>query len=83
MKLFDVLYECIYFILINNIAITFQSIILPMYNAEKWLDECLQSVYDQQFDGHLELSVYNDSSNVSVTFDLLYCCVRAFNFVYY
>ncbi|KAM4664655.1 LOW QUALITY PROTEIN: queuosine-tRNA galactosyltransferase [Discoglossus pictus] len=38
------------------------SIILPMYNAEQWLDECLQSVLEQDFAGSLELSVYNDSS---------------------
>ncbi|XP_063312123.1 UDP-GlcNAc:betaGal beta-1,3-N-acetylglucosaminyltransferase-like protein 1 [Pelobates fuscus] len=38
------------------------SIILPMYNAELWLDECLQSVFEQDFGGCMELSVYNDAS---------------------
>lgn len=38
------------------------SIILPVYNAEKWLDECLNSVINQSFNGKLELSVHNDSS---------------------
>uniref|UniRef100_A0A6J0SYW0 Queuosine-tRNA galactosyltransferase isoform X2 n=1 Tax=Pogona vitticeps TaxID=103695 RepID=A0A6J0SYW0_9SAUR len=38
------------------------SVILPVYNAESWLDECLQSVLDQDFQGSIELSVFNDSS---------------------
>ncbi|XP_070595858.1 queuosine-tRNA galactosyltransferase isoform X2 [Erythrolamprus reginae] len=38
------------------------SVILPVYNAESWLDECLKSVLDQDFQGSLELSVFNDSS---------------------
>nr|XP_051694793.1 UDP-GlcNAc:betaGal beta-1,3-N-acetylglucosaminyltransferase-like protein 1 isoform X5 [Oryctolagus cuniculus] len=39
-----------------------QSIILPVYNAEPWLDECLSSVLQQDFEGALELSVFNDAS---------------------
>ncbi|XP_077022429.1 queuosine-tRNA galactosyltransferase [Tamandua tetradactyla] len=38
------------------------SIILPVYNAECWLDECLESVLQQDFDGTMELSVFNDAS---------------------
>lgn len=38
------------------------SIILPVYNADKWLNECLQSVFNQNFVGNLELSVFNDGS---------------------
>ncbi|XP_058024467.1 UDP-GlcNAc:betaGal beta-1,3-N-acetylglucosaminyltransferase-like protein 1 isoform X5 [Ahaetulla prasina] len=38
------------------------SVILPVYNAESWLDECLKSVLDQDFQGSIELSVFNDSS---------------------
>uniref|UniRef100_A0A803JDZ8 Glycosyltransferase 2-like domain-containing protein n=1 Tax=Xenopus tropicalis TaxID=8364 RepID=A0A803JDZ8_XENTR len=40
------------------------SIILPAYNAEAWLDECLESVAQQDFDGCLEVSIYNDASKV-------------------
>ncbi|XP_071813362.1 queuosine-tRNA galactosyltransferase-like [Apostichopus japonicus] len=38
------------------------SVILPVYNAANWLDECLQSVQNQSFSGKLELSTFNDSS---------------------
>ncbi|XP_062976477.1 UDP-GlcNAc:betaGal beta-1,3-N-acetylglucosaminyltransferase-like protein 1 [Elgaria multicarinata webbii] len=38
------------------------SVILPVYNAECWLDECLKSVLDQDFQGSIELSVFNDAS---------------------
>ncbi|XP_052052252.1 UDP-GlcNAc:betaGal beta-1,3-N-acetylglucosaminyltransferase-like protein 1 isoform X2 [Apodemus sylvaticus] len=38
------------------------SIILPVYNAEQWLDECLMSVLQQDFEGAMELSVFNDAS---------------------
>ncbi|XP_053232103.1 UDP-GlcNAc:betaGal beta-1,3-N-acetylglucosaminyltransferase-like protein 1 isoform X2 [Podarcis raffonei] len=38
------------------------SIILPVYNAECWLDECLKSVLEQDFQGSMELSVFNDAS---------------------
>ncbi|XP_075435778.1 queuosine-tRNA galactosyltransferase isoform X3 [Ascaphus truei] len=41
------------------------SIIIPTYNAEAWLDECLKSVVEQDFDGTLELSIYNDASKDS------------------
>lgn len=38
------------------------SIILPVHNAEQWLDECLMSVLQQDFEGAMELSVFNDAS---------------------
>ncbi|XP_059527615.1 UDP-GlcNAc:betaGal beta-1,3-N-acetylglucosaminyltransferase-like protein 1 isoform X4 [Myotis daubentonii] len=38
------------------------SVILPVHNAEPWLDECLRSVWQQDFEGSLELSVFNDAS---------------------
>ncbi|XP_053156478.1 UDP-GlcNAc:betaGal beta-1,3-N-acetylglucosaminyltransferase-like protein 1 isoform X2 [Hemicordylus capensis] len=38
------------------------SVILPVYNAECWLDECLKSVLEQDFQGSIELSVFNDAS---------------------
>ncbi|XP_073877183.1 queuosine-tRNA galactosyltransferase isoform X1 [Macaca fascicularis] len=38
------------------------SIILPVHNAEPWLDECLRSVLQQDFEGTMELSVFNDAS---------------------
>lgn len=38
------------------------SIIVPTYNAEAWLDESLRSVSLQDFDGVLEVSIYNDGS---------------------
>lgn len=41
-----------------------QSVILPVHNAEQWLDECLMSVLQQDFEGTMELSVFNDASKV-------------------
>ncbi|XP_047565294.1 UDP-GlcNAc:betaGal beta-1,3-N-acetylglucosaminyltransferase-like protein 1 isoform X5 [Lutra lutra] len=38
------------------------SVILPVHNAEPWLDECLRSVLQQDFQGSMELSVFNDAS---------------------
>ncbi|KAK7799813.1 hypothetical protein U0070_006795, partial [Myodes glareolus] len=38
------------------------TIILPVHNAEQWLDECLASVLQQDFEGTMELSVFNDAS---------------------
>lgn len=35
-----------------------------MHNAEQWLDECLASVLQQDFEGTMELSVFNDASKV-------------------
>lgn len=42
-----------------------KSVVMPMYNASPWLDECLQSVLDQDFTGTMELSVFDDASTVS------------------
>lgn len=36
--------------------------ILPVHDAEPWLDECLRSVWQQDFKGSMELSVFNDAS---------------------
>ncbi|XP_065419438.1 queuosine-tRNA galactosyltransferase-like isoform X1 [Chrysemys picta bellii] len=38
------------------------SVILPVHNTECWLDECLKSVVEQDFEGTMELSVFNDAS---------------------
>ncbi|XP_045212343.2 UDP-GlcNAc:betaGal beta-1,3-N-acetylglucosaminyltransferase-like protein 1 [Mercenaria mercenaria] len=37
------------------------SLILPVHNADKWLDDCLQSVVSQTYSDGLELSIYKDS----------------------
>ncbi|XP_059588168.1 UDP-GlcNAc:betaGal beta-1,3-N-acetylglucosaminyltransferase-like protein 1 isoform X3 [Alligator mississippiensis] len=41
------------------------SVILPVHNSESWLDECLKSVLEQDFQGTMELSVFNDASKDS------------------
>uniref|UniRef100_A0A8D0GNA6 UDP-GlcNAc:betaGal beta-1,3-N-acetylglucosaminyltransferase like 1 n=1 Tax=Sphenodon punctatus TaxID=8508 RepID=A0A8D0GNA6_SPHPU len=38
------------------------SVILPVYNAACWLDDCLKSVLEQDFQEPMELSVFNDAS---------------------
>ncbi|XP_040003100.1 UDP-GlcNAc:betaGal beta-1,3-N-acetylglucosaminyltransferase-like protein 1 isoform X2 [Xiphias gladius] len=38
------------------------SIVMPVYNASSWLDECLQAILQQDFNGSMELSVYDDAS---------------------
>lgn len=38
------------------------SIILPVHNAAQWLEECLESILNQDFTGSLELSVFDDAS---------------------
>ncbi|XP_071493298.1 queuosine-tRNA galactosyltransferase-like [Diadema antillarum] len=38
------------------------SIIIPVHNAELWLDECLKSVLAQKFSGSMQLSAYDDAS---------------------
>ncbi|KAF1667573.1 UDP-GlcNAc:betaGal beta-1,3-N-acetylglucosaminyltransferase-like protein 1, partial [Aptenodytes patagonicus] len=38
------------------------SVIVPVHNSECWLDECLKSVWEQDFKGTMELSVFNDAS---------------------
>lgn len=38
------------------------SIIIPVYNGDKWIDDCLRSVETQNFNGKLEVSIFNDGS---------------------
>ncbi|KAJ7397107.1 hypothetical protein BTVI_138486 [Pitangus sulphuratus] len=38
------------------------SVIVPVHNSECWLDECLKSVWEQDFEGAMELSIFNDAS---------------------
>ncbi|TWW59555.1 UDP-GlcNAc:betaGal beta-1,3-N-acetylglucosaminyltransferase-like protein 1 isoform X2 [Takifugu flavidus] len=38
------------------------SIIMPVYNAACWLDECLQAIMQQDFTGTMQLSVFDDAS---------------------
>ncbi|KAF1394897.1 hypothetical protein PFLUV_G00005890 [Perca fluviatilis] len=38
------------------------SVVVPMYNASCWLDECLQAILHQDFTGTMELSVFDDAS---------------------
>ncbi|GCC27276.1 hypothetical protein chiPu_0005700 [Chiloscyllium punctatum] len=38
------------------------SVILPVHDAASWLDECLQSVLEQDFQRSMQLSVFNDAS---------------------
>ena len=35
---------------------------MPVHNAEKWLDESINSVLAQNYDGPMEISFYNDAS---------------------
>ncbi|KAG0412002.1 hypothetical protein HPB47_010862 [Ixodes persulcatus] len=42
------------------------SIITPLYNGERWIDQCFDSVLAQEFGETLELSVYDDSSTDDV-----------------
>ncbi|XP_072736878.1 queuosine-tRNA galactosyltransferase isoform X2 [Ciconia boyciana] len=39
-----------------------KSVIVPVHNSECWLDECLKSVWEQDFKETMELSVFNDAS---------------------
>ena len=46
-----------------------QSIVMPVHNGSRWLDDCLTSIFSQAgFTGSLELSVYNDASTVGFYF---------------
>lgn len=39
-----------------------QSVILPVYNSEKWLDDCLKSILGQQkYELSVEISIFLDS----------------------
>lgn len=55
----------------SPLPFVFQSVILPVHDAEPWLDECLRSVLQQDFQGSMELSVFNDASKVLTNFLLV------------
>ncbi|KAK8803274.1 hypothetical protein WA158_000968 [Blastocystis sp. Blastoise] len=38
------------------------SIIVPVHNAEEWIDECFNGILSQTFSGLKEVSIYNDRS---------------------
>ena len=37
------------------------SIILPIHNAEKWIDSCILSILAQTHNGSMELCIYDDA----------------------
>ena len=39
------------------------SVIIPIYNSIKWLDECLNSILKQKFNGIFEVSIFDDGSS--------------------
>nr|CAB3224887.1 UDP-GlcNAc:betaGal beta-1,3-N-acetylglucosaminyltransferase-like protein 1 [Phallusia mammillata] len=47
------------------------SIILPVYNAESWIESCIVSILEQSYNGPLELCVHNDSCTDSTIPKLL------------
>ena len=55
-----------------NDGLPLVSIIIPCHNAMPWLDECLASCAAQDYDGPLEVSIYDDSST-----DDSATCIRA------
>ncbi|XP_046693941.1 UDP-GlcNAc:betaGal beta-1,3-N-acetylglucosaminyltransferase-like protein 1 isoform X3 [Silurus meridionalis] len=46
----------------EGITMDKNSVIIPVYNGAGWLEECLQGVADQDFQGSLEISVFDDAS---------------------
>lgn len=46
------------------------SIIIPVYNGDKWIDDCLRSVETQNFNGKLEVSIFNDGSTDGTLYKL-------------
>ncbi|XP_068076871.1 queuosine-tRNA galactosyltransferase isoform X2 [Danio rerio] len=42
------------------------SVIMPVFNASDWLDECLQAILEQDFQGRMELCVFDDGSTDDV-----------------
>ncbi|KAJ8318940.1 hypothetical protein KUTeg_004031 [Tegillarca granosa] len=50
------------FIVVEKCVFEILTVIIPVYNAEKWIDECLKSVLIQDFKGNIEVSLYNDGS---------------------
>lgn len=47
-----------------------QSVIIPVYNGSKWIDECLQSVVSQTFQDKFQVCIYNDGSQVRKIIDV-------------
>ena len=43
-----------------------QSIVMPVLNGEKWIEDCFHSIINQSFSGTMEVSIFNDGSTVSV-----------------
>jgi glycosyltransferase involved in cell wall biosynthesis len=41
------------------------SVVIPVHNAEAWLDECLDSVLTQTHSGPIEVSIFDDASTDS------------------
>ena len=74
--------SCMQTDLVSKVQIhcSFQSVILPVYNAEKWLDETIKSMQQQKFEGKFELSVYNDASKVGTIFFSYTCKMKLFSF---
>lgn len=50
---------------------------MPVHNSECWLDECLKSVWEQDFKETMELSIFNDASKVCFSPYLKYCPINA------
>ena len=50
------------------------SVIIPCHNAMPWLEECLASCASQDYEGPLEVSVFDDSST-----DGSDACIRAWS----
>jgi hypothetical protein len=56
----------------TSAALPLVSIIIPCHNAMPWLDECLASCASQDYEGPLEVSIFDDSST-----DGSDACIRA------
>ena len=39
------------------------TIIIPAYNAEPYIDKCLNTILNQTFKGNVEIIIVNDGSN--------------------
>lgn len=46
----------------NKNEVMFISVIIPMYNAEKTIENCINSVFNQTYKGEIEIIVINDGS---------------------
>lgn len=54
------------------------SIVIPVYNVEKYLARCLDSVFNQNFDGSFEVIAVNDGST-DKSLDILHSYAKRFN----